>query len=141
MNDRFPWPIWAIGWLAIFKGAIWLATDPSIPSPVSEILATKFLVMMIPYILFGIGLWNLRKWAAWGLICLSALDLLFFLVMGAYASLFELLGYIAGKHFIILQLVLLILNGPLGNILILIGTPVMLKYAGKYHQYLAEGTH
>ena len=139
MNNHFPWPIWAIGWLAIFKGVIWLATDPSIPKPVADIMAIKFIIMLVPYVILGIGVWNLRKWAVWGLICLSAVDLLFFLVLGAYAPLFDLLGYIAGKHFIVLQIVLLTLNGPLGNILILIGIPVMLKHAGQYRQYLTEG--
>ena len=141
MNNSFPWPIWAIGWVAIFKGVTWLATDPSIPKPVAEIMAIKFIVMLIPYVILGVGVWNLRKWAVWGLISLSALDLLFFLVLGAYAPLLELLGYIAGKHFIVLQLILLTLNGPLGNILILIGAPSMLKHAGQYHQYLSEGAH
>jgi|AACY02.18.fsa_nt_gi hypothetical protein len=132
MNSQFPWPIWAVGWLAIFKGVIWLATDPSIPSPTAEMLAAKFLVCLVPYVLFGIGVWNFRRWAVWGLVVLSAADLLFFLTLGAYTPLYELLHYIAGKHFFVIQLLLLVFNGPLGNILLLVATPLLLKYSGRH---------
>jgi hypothetical protein len=131
MNSNFPWPVWSIGWLAIFKGVIWLATDPTIPSPAAEMLAAKLIICTVPYVIFGIGVWNFRRWAVWGLVVLSAADLMFFLTIGAYVPFYELLHYIAGKHFFAIQLILLLLNGPLGNILILVSTPMLLKYSGK----------
>ncbi len=125
MYPEFPWPIWAVGWLAIFKSIIWLSTNPTVSSPLAEILATKFLITMIPFLVLGIGVWNLRKWAVWGLIILSIADLLFFIVFR------NAWPFIMGDNIMVLAVVLMIFNGPVGNILILLATPVMLKYAGK----------
>ena len=133
MDIDFPWAIWAVGWLAIFKAVIWLSTNPAIQDPRTELLAgklaVKFLVTMLPFIILGIGVWNLRKWAVWGLIALCTADLLFFLVTSGSTR------YIAGDSFIVLSITLLVFNGPLGNILILLATPVMLKYAGKIETF------
>jgi hypothetical protein len=104
----FPWQIWAAGWLAIFKAVLWLATDPNIPEPMAKILAAKFLIFMVPFIIFGISVWNLKKWGVWGLI-----------------------RNIIGNNFWLLAAVLLICNGPIGNILILLASPVMLKHAAR----------
>ena len=30
MSAGFPWQIWAVGWLCIFKGIIWLAYEPEV---------------------------------------------------------------------------------------------------------------
>jgi hypothetical protein len=126
MYRGFPWPIWAAGWLAVFKSVLWLATDPVAPSPIAERMAAKFLIMMIPFLVTGIGVWNLRKWAVWGLMVTSVLDLLFFVVFPDAARI------IAGKNFIGLAVVLLAGVGPLGDVLILAATPSMLKHAGKF---------
>jgi hypothetical protein len=88
-------------------------------------MAAKFLIMMIPFLVTGIGVWNLRKWAVWGLMVTSVLDLLFFVVFPDAARI------IAGKSFIGLAVVLLAGVGPLGDVLILAATPSMLKHAGK----------
>ena len=125
MCRGFPWPIWAAGWLAVFKALLWLATDPVAPSPIAERMAAKFLITMIPFLVTGIGVWNLRKWAVWGLMVTSVLDLLFFIVFPDAARI------ITGDSFIGLAVVLLAGVGPLGDVLILAATPSMLKHAGK----------
>ena len=125
MYPEYPWPIWAVGWLAIFKSIIWLSTNPTVSSPLAEILAAKYLIMMIPFLVLGIGVWNLRKWAVWGLIILSIADLVFLII---YRSVWPV---IMGDNILVLAYVLMIFNGPVGNILILLATPVLLKYAGK----------
>ena len=125
MLISFPWQIWAAGWLSIFKAILWLATDPTIPEPMAKILAAKFLIFMIPFIIFGISVWNLKKWGVWGLIFLSIADLIIYIVL-PQASL-----NIIGNNFWMLAAVLLICNGPIGNILILLSSPVMLKHAAR----------
>ena len=125
MFRGFPWPIWAAGWLAVFKALLWLATDPVVPSPLAERMAAKFLIMLVPFLVTGIGVWNLRKWAAWGLMVTSVLDLLFFVVFPDAARI------ITGNSFVGLAVVLLAGVGPLGDVLILAATPSMLKHAGK----------
>jgi hypothetical protein len=122
---QFPWLIWAAGWIAIFKAFLWLATDPVIPSPLAEKMAAKFIVTMIPFAVLGVGIWNLRKWAVWPLLVLSVIDLMFYIFFPAASR------YIAGNSFFLLAIVLLICAGPLGNILILVSGPSMLKHAGK----------
>jgi len=132
MYPEYPWPIWAVGWLAIFKSIIWLSTNPTVSSPLAEILATKYLITMIPFLVLGIGVWNLRKWAVWGLIILSVADLLFFIGFR------DAWPIIMGDNILVLAVVLMIFNGPVGNILILLATPVLLKYAGKNLQIAPE---
>ena len=127
--DYFPWPVWAAGWIAIFKGFLWLATDPVIPSPLAEYMAVKFLVTMIPFAVLGVGIWNLRKWAVWSLLFLCVIDLLFYIVFPAATR------YVAGNSFFLLAFVLLICIGPLGNIMILAAGPSMFKHAGKTRFY------
>jgi hypothetical protein len=132
MYTEFPWPIWAVGWLAIFKSIIWLSTNPTVASPLAEILATKYIITTIPFLVLGIGVWNLRKWAVWGLIILSVADFLFFIV---FRSAWPI---IMGDNILVLAVVLMIFNGPVGNILILLATPVLLKYAGEDLQFALD---
>lgn len=137
INANFPWPIWAAGWIAIFKAFLWLATDPVIPFPLARLMAIKFLVTMIPFAVLGIGIWNLRKWAVWSLLILSVIDLIFYIVFPAASR------YIAGNSFVILAIVLLICTGPVGNIMILAAGPSMLKHAGKstvFHEFVETGS-
>ena len=131
MYRGFPWPIWAAGWLAVFKALLWLATDPVAPSPIAERIAAKFLILMVPFLVTAIGVWNLRKWAVWGLMVTSVLDLLFFVVFPDAARI------ITGNSFIGLAVVLLAGVGPLGDVLILTATPSMLKHAGKSGHFRA----
>ncbi len=125
MYKDFPWQIWAVGWLAIFKAVIWLSTSPNCPDPVLNTLTIKFLVCMVPLIIFGIGIWNLRKWAVWGIILLSIAELIFFIIFQ------KATGCIMGNSFWLLTVTLMLFNGPLGSILILIATPCLLKHSGK----------
>jgi hypothetical protein len=129
MYRGFPWSIWAAGWLAVFKALLWLATDPVAPSPIAERMAAKFLIMMVPFLVTGFGVWNLRKWAVWGLMATSVLDLLFFVVFPDAARI------ITGNSFFGLAVVLLAAVGPLGDVLIFAATPSMLKHAGKSEHF------
>lgn len=134
MLEAYPWQVWAVGWLAIFKGVLWLATDPNIPIPFREVIGSKNLLVMLPFVISGIGIWNLRKWAVWGIIFLCVVDLLFFILYpqlsGSPLSYTKLIQHMVGKHFFILQFILLLCNGPLGDIFILFASTVMLKEAG-----------
>jgi hypothetical protein len=67
----FPWPIWALGWLALIKALLWIfVTDTHNPP-----LLGKYLLMAVPCLLLCVGIWNLRKWALWGLGLVCLLDL------------------------------------------------------------------
>ena len=128
MLISFPWQIWAAGWLAIFKAVLWLATDPNISEPMAKILTAKFLIFMVPFIILGISVWNLKKWGVWGLIFLSVADLIIFIVMPQASR------NIIGNNYWLLAAVLLICNGPIGNILILLASPVMLNHSARATQ-------
>ena len=132
-ND-FPWQIFAIGWICILKGIIWIALDPDIPENILKIFGYKYLITMIPYIILGIGIWNLRKWAVKGIIILTIADLIFFVLLlpDSYNSLM-VFGHsmLSGLLFI----ALLITNGPVGGIFILCLFPAMLKYECKIEDY------
>ncbi len=130
MYREFPWPIWAVGWLALFKAFLWLSYEPVQSGSLLTLLGIKYLLNMIPMAIFAIGVWNLRKWAMWGLIILSGANLLFFIIypQSLNAVLVESEVYI---YSIILSFITLLCNGPLGDIFILIVSPIMLKHARK----------
>jgi len=130
MDKEFPWPIWAVGWLALFKAFLWLSYEPVQPGSLLTLIGTKYLLNMIPMAIFAIGAWNLRKWAMWGLIILSLANLLFFIIypQSLSAVLVESEVYI---YSIILSFITLLCNGPIGDIFILLASPVMLKHASK----------
>ena len=125
MLTSFPWQIWAVGWLAIFKAVLWLATDPNMPEPMAKLLAAKFLIFMVPFLIFGISVWNLRKWGVWGLILLCIADLMIYIIMPQASR------GIIGNNYWLLAAVLLVCNGPIGDILILLASPVLLKHVNK----------
>jgi hypothetical protein len=130
MYREFPWPIWAVGWLALFKAFLWLSYEPVQSGALLTLLGIKYLLNMIPMAIFAIGVWNLRKWAMWGLIILSGANLLFFIIypQSLNAVLVESEVYI---YSIILSFITLLCNGPLGDIFILLVSPIMLKHARK----------
>jgi hypothetical protein len=130
MYREFPWPIWAVGWLALFKAFLWLSYEPVQSGSLLTLLGIKYLLNMIPMAIFAIGVWNLRKWAMWGLIILSGANLLFFIIypQSLNAVLVESEVYI---YSIILSFITLLCNGPLGDIFILLVSPIMLKHARK----------
>jgi len=85
---------------------------------------------MVPMAIFAIGVWNLKKWAMWGLIILSVANLIFFISypQSLNAILIESEVYI---YSIILSFITLVCSGPLGDILILLAIPIMLKHVRK----------
>ena len=130
MYKEFPWPIWAVGWLALFKAFLWLSYEPVQPEAMLKLLGTKFLLNMIPMVVLAFGLWNLRKWATWGLIILSVANIIFFLVypQSLSAVLVDSEVYI---YSVILSCITLLCNGPLGDILILLASPILFRYANR----------
>lgn len=125
MEYDFPWILWALGWLSIFKGVLWLSSDPVVVPLLARVLAAKFLLTMVPFVVFGIGVWNLRRWATVGLLALAVIDLLFYLVFPASITV------MVGESFWGLAAVLLVFNGPAGDVLILLAAPALWKHTGR----------
>jgi hypothetical protein len=127
MDLEFPWQIWSVGWLALFKAFLWLAYEPVQDPSILHILGIRFLLNIAPLFIFAIGLWNLRRWAAWGLIIVSIANLVFFIVypQSLNAVMVQSEVYI---YSIILSFITLLCNGPLGDFLILCAAPSMLKH-------------
>lgn len=128
MDTEFPWVVWAVGWLAFLKAFLWMAYEPVQPENILQLMGYKYLLNIVPLIIFGIGVWNLRKWAVWGLLLVSIGNLVFFIVnsdtLGAVLVHSEVYLYS-----IILSIVTLLCDGPIGDILILCAAPIMLRYA------------
>ena len=127
MDLEYPWMIWAAGWLALFKAFLWLAYEPVQAESVLRLLGAKFLLNTIPLIILAIGVWNLRKWAAWGLIAISIANLIFFIVNPQTLNAVLVVSEVR-IYSIILSVITLICNGPLGDIFILCAAPSMLKH-------------
>ena len=127
MDPEYPWTIWAAGWLAIFKAFLWLAYEPAQAESVLRLLGAKFLLNIIPLIILAIGVWNLKKWAAWGLIAISVANLIFFIVNPQTLNAVLVVSEVR-IYSIILSVITLLCNGPLGDILILCAAPSMLKH-------------
>ena len=127
MNTDFYWPVWAVGWLAFFKAFLWLAYEPVQADAVLRLVAYKYTLNIVPLVIFGIGVWNLRKWAAWGLILISIANLIFFIIYPKTLKtvLVESEVYI---YSILLSFISLLCNGPLGDLLILCAAPSLLKH-------------
>ena len=128
MDPEYPWMIWAAGWLALFKAFLWLAYEPVQAESVLRLLGTKFLLNAFPLIIFAIGVWNLKKWAAWGLIGISVANLIFFIVNPQTLNA-VLVASEVRIYSIVLSFITLLCNGPLGDVLILCAAPSMLKFA------------
>jgi len=127
MSADFPWQTWAIGWLCIFKGSIWLAYEPSISDSMLTLLGFKYMLEMVPLIIFGIGIWNLRKWAMWGAIIIALINLVFILVIpNTFSSLVVKSEAVIWS--VLLSIVTMLCNGPLGDLLILLTAPILLKH-------------
>jgi len=130
MGVDFPWQIWAVGWLCIFKGVIWLAYEPNLSDSMLSLLGYKYVLEMIPLIVFGIGIWNLRKWAVWGAIVVCGLNLIFILIIVQAFNAFVVKSEVMIWS-VLLSIVTLLCTGPLGDALILLTAPVLLKHAKK----------
>jgi hypothetical protein len=130
MRADFPWQIWAIGWLCIFKGILWLAYEPSLSDSTRALLGYKYMLEMVPLIIFGIGIWNLRKWAVWGALVICALNLILMLFTPqAFSALVVKSEVLIWST--LLSIVTLLCNGPLGDVLVLLSTPILLKHVKK----------
>ncbi|MGD9089724.1 MAG: hypothetical protein PVI38_14575 [Desulfobacterales bacterium] len=127
MRVDFPWQIWAVGWLCIFKGIIWLAYEPHLPDNLVTYFGLKYLLQTVPFIICGIGIWNKRRWAVWGAAAICALNLIliFFTPQAVSALLVKSEVYIWS---VLLSSITLLCNGPIGDILVLIATPALLKH-------------
>ena len=128
MDPEYPWTIWAVGWLALFKAFLWLAYEPVQAESVLRLLGAKFLLNTIPLGILAIGVWNLRKWAAWGLIAISIANLIFFVINPQTLNAVLVVSEVR-IYSIILSLITLLCNGPLGDFFILCAAPSMLKHA------------
>ena len=126
MSVEFPWQIWAVGWLCIFKGIIWLAYEPNLSGNLLSFFGAKYLLEMLPLIIFGIGIWNMRRWAVWGAVAVCAINLIiFFFTPQAFSAMVVKSEVIIWS--VLLSGVTLICNGPLGDLLVLLAAPLLLK--------------
>jgi len=130
MSADFPWQIWAAGWLCIFKGSIWLAYEPSISDSMLSLLGSKYVLQMVPLIIFGIGIWNLRKWAVWGAVIVAVINLILIIVVPQTFSALVVKSE-AAIWSVLLSIVIMLCNGPLGDLLILLFAHTLLKHAKK----------
>ncbi len=126
MFEDFPWQIWVVGWLAIFKAFLWLAYEPNQPEAILRLLGYKYTISMLPLVVFGIGVWNLRRWAVWGIVMVAIANLIFIMINPQIFSGFLVKSEVH-VYSIVLSTIVLLCNGPLGDIFILISTPTMLK--------------
>ena len=127
MDSDFPWINWAVGWLALLKAFIWLAYEPVESNDILLLMAYKNSLNLIPMVLFGIGVWNLRKWAVWGILFFAVVNLVFFFIYPQTLSA-VLVHSEVRLYQIILSTVTLLCNGPVGDFLILCATPGLLKH-------------
>lgn len=127
MDPEYPWTIWAVGWLAIFKAFLWLAYEPVQEESILRLLGAKFLLNSIPLVILAIGVWNRKKWAVWGLIVLSVVNLIFFIVNPQTLNAVLVVSEVR-IYSIILSFLTLLCNGPLGDIFILCAAASMLKH-------------
>lgn len=130
METEFPWVIWAIGWLALLKAFVWLAYEPVQPENILQLVAIKNLFNIIPLIIFGIGVWNRRRWAMLGILIVAIGNLLFFIVNSQTLKAVMVHSEVQ-LYSIILSGITLVFNGPVGDFLILCAAPSMLKQAKK----------
>ena len=130
MQIDFPWMIWAVGWLSLLKAFSWLAYEPVEPGNVLQLMAYKNLLGIIPLVIFGIGVWNRRKWAVVGILLLAVGNLIFFIVNPQTLNAVIVQSEVR-LYTMILSTITLVCNGPVGDILILCAAPGMLKHTKK----------
>jgi len=130
MEAEYPWVIWAVGWLSILKAFLWMAYEPVQPENILQLLGYKYILNILPLLVFGIGVWNLRRWAVWGILLVCVGNLIFFIVnpqtLNAVLVHSEVFIYS-----IIFSSVTLLCNGPIGDFLILCAAPSMLRHSSR----------
>jgi hypothetical protein len=128
MSLDFPWMVWAVGWLCIFKGIIWLAYEPNMSANLLSFFGSKSLLGMLPLIICGIGIWNMRKWAVWGAAAVCAINIvIFFFTPQAFNAM--MIKSEATIWSVLLSSVSLLCNGPVGDLLVILAVPTLLKHA------------
>ena len=130
LYEDFPWQIWAIGLLVILKSVLWFMTAPLLPENILHVLFYKYLIFAFPLLIFGIGVWNLRKWAVRGLLYISLLELLFFIFYPESLKSFSVGS--ASLLELIFSTFLFLVNGPISDVFILINIPLLFRHSGKY---------
>jgi hypothetical protein len=130
MRVDFPWQIWAVGWLCIFKGIIWLAYEPNLSDHLMNLFGIKYLLQIVPLIVFGVGIWNKRRWAVWGAAAICALNLILFFLTGNALNAMVVKSEVLIWS-VLLSSITLLCNGPVGDLLVLIATPTLLKHTKK----------
>jgi len=136
ITHDYPWALWAIGWMATLKAVLWLAYEPvNLPDLTLQWLGYKNLLFSAPFIICAIGIMKRKRWAAWGLVLLSAIGLLFvvFIQDGLWAYLIDseidFAVSLANRRISpFFSLAALIGIGPLGDLLILCGAPAMFRH-------------
>ena len=126
LDAGYPWEIWAVGWLAFFKAILWISYQPDLPQALLLRLGVKYLVELLPLVVCGIGLWNQKRWAVWGLIIVAVADLIFFVVY-SQALKSVIINSEVPLYSLILSAIAWVFNGPLGDVLILIVSPMLFK--------------
>jgi hypothetical protein len=128
MSLDFPWKVWAVGWLCIFKGLIWLSYEPNMSANLLSFFGYKYLLEMLPLVICGIGIWNMRKWAVWGAAAVCAINLvIFFFTPQAFSAMMIKSEAIIWS--VLLSSVTLLCNGPVGDLLVILAAPSLLKHA------------
>lgn len=123
----YPWPVWAIGWIAMLKAFVWLGSEPaSLPDNQLVLMGYKYILFMLPFLICGIGAWNMKKWAAWGLIFLAAADLLFYLVSPADQASLALNRTSSVAY--TFSMTVFVINGPPTSVAMLFLAPSLLRH-------------
>lgn len=127
LHTEYPWIVWAVGWLAIFKAFLWLAYEPVLSEALLRFVGIKSLAAALPLTVCAIGLWHRRRWAAWGVSLLAVLDLglLVLRPLSFHAYLVDSEVFLFS---IVLSLVTLVGSGPIGSLLVLAAAPSLFKH-------------
>ena len=122
----YPWTVWAIGWIAILKAFVWLGSEPaSLPHNLLVLMGYKYLLFMLPFLVCGIGVWNMKKWTAWGLILLAVADLVLYLVSPAAQASLALNRTSSVAY--TFSMTVFIINGPPTAVAILFLSPSLIR--------------
>ncbi len=136
LYSNFPWQIWMVGWIALYKSISWLIISPDIEN---ALLGYKYIILAIPYMVLGSGILNLRSWAVWGILFVSVLNILFYLVFPDSISLFfmkEFYGESSFADFFWTGIFCAaLIDGPLGDLAILLMFPILKKHKGQSGQF------
>jgi hypothetical protein len=130
MHTDYPWQLWAVGWLAIFKAILWLAYEPAVPDAILRLVGWKYLLGAAPFLVCGVGIWRRERWAAWGLTVLAAVDLLLLIGMPQSIHAYRVDSEVF-LFSVILSVVVQVCGGPVGDLLILCAAPAMFRNTRK----------